>query len=101
MMKSGWVLIAFQNAFYQLLHSNTFEDGVIDTVLQGGDTDTNAAIAGALLGAVFGRDAIPADWKRLVLSCRSDSASGARRPRPWPFWPVDALNLAELLMLAG
>ena len=101
MTKSGWVLIAFQNAFYQLLHSNTLEAGIIDTVLQGGDTDTNAAIAGALLGALLGRDAVPPDWRRLILGCRSDSAAGAKRPRPWCFWPVDALNLAELLLLAG
>ena len=32
----------------------------MQTVMAGGDTDTNAAIAGALLGAVHGRDAIPA-----------------------------------------
>ena len=28
----------------------------------GGDTDTNAAVAGALLGAAHGAAAIPADW---------------------------------------
>jgi ADP-ribosylglycohydrolase len=28
----------------------------------GGDTDTNAAVAGALLGALHGVDAIPSDW---------------------------------------
>jgi ADP-ribosylglycohydrolase/fructose-1,6-bisphosphatase/inositol monophosphatase family enzyme len=99
--KSGWILIAFQNAFYQLIHSNTFEDGIVDTVMQGGDTDTNAAIAGALLGAVFGREAVAADWRRLVLSCRPDTAARAQRPRPWCFWPVDLLNLAELLLLCG
>jgi hypothetical protein len=30
----------------------------VETVMRGGDTDTNAAICGALLGAVHGRDAI-------------------------------------------
>jgi len=99
--KEGWVLIAFQNAFFQLAHANTFEEGIVDTVMQGGDTDTNAAIAGALLGAVFGREAVPADWRRLVLSCRPDPAARAQHPRPWCFWPVDLLNLAELLLLCG
>ena len=28
----------------------------------GGDTDTNAAVAGALLGALHGVGAIPPDW---------------------------------------
>jgi ADP-ribosylglycohydrolase/fructose-1,6-bisphosphatase/inositol monophosphatase family enzyme len=95
----GWVLAAFQNALYQLLHSNSFEEALVDTVMQGEDSDTNAAIAGALLGAVYGREAIPAQWRSMVLSCRSSSAAGAKRLRPWAFWPVDLTNLAELLLL--
>jgi hypothetical protein len=94
------VLIAFQNAFYTLIHSNTFEDAIVETVLDGGDTDTNAPITGALFGSVFGREGIPARWRKMVLSCRPGSASGAVHPRPWCFWPVDLTNLAELLMLA-
>jgi ADP-ribosyl-[dinitrogen reductase] hydrolase len=31
-------------------------------VLEGGDTDTNAAVAGAALGARFGIEAIPERW---------------------------------------
>jgi ADP-ribosylglycohydrolase/fructose-1,6-bisphosphatase/inositol monophosphatase family enzyme len=56
----GWVLIALQNAFHELLHARTVEDGLARTILRGGDTDTNAAIAGALLGAVHGREGLPA-----------------------------------------
>ena len=33
----------------------------------GGDTDTYAAIAGGLLGAYYGYDAIPKDWRNSVL----------------------------------
>ena len=98
----GWVLIALQNAFYQLLHASSFEEGVVATVMAGGDTDTNAAIAGALLGAVHGRDAVPARWRRLVLTCRPITGlSGVHQPRPQPMWPVDAMELAELLLLRG
>jgi ADP-ribosyl-[dinitrogen reductase] hydrolase len=32
----------------------------------GNDTDTVAAIAGGLLGAVYGASAVPADWRRLL-----------------------------------
>ncbi|WP_371686012.1 ADP-ribosylglycohydrolase family protein [Olavius algarvensis spirochete endosymbiont] len=39
---------------YQLLHAPSLEAGVVDTIMRGGDTDTNAAICGALLGAVCG-----------------------------------------------
>ena len=42
----------------------------MDTVMRGGDTDTNAAIAGALLGAVYGRNALPRQWIEKILSCR-------------------------------
>jgi|GEM_PF-35686 len=99
--QQGWVLIALQNAFYQLLHAPTLEDGVVRTVMAGGDTDTNAAIAGALLGAVHGRDAIPPQWLRSILSCRPLPKSGTSHPRPVEFWPVDALRLAEKLLLLG
>lgn len=95
----GWVLVAFQNAFYQLINSNSLEDGIVDTVMQGGDSDTNAAIAGALLGAVHGREAIPHSWRSMVLSCRPDHPTGALKPRPWALWPVDLTNLSEQLLL--
>jgi len=98
----GWVLVAFQNAFYQLLHAPSLEEGVVRTVMAGGDTDTNAAVAGALLGAVHGREAIPAQWRRMVLTCRPIAGfSYVQRPRPPAFWPVDAMELAERLIEAG
>ena len=95
----GWVLIAFRNALWQLLHAESLERGVIDTVMRGGDTDTNAAIAGALLGAVYGRDGIPRQWEERLLNCRPEAGQpGVRRPRPEVFWPVDALELAGALI---
>jgi ADP-ribosylglycohydrolase/fructose-1,6-bisphosphatase/inositol monophosphatase family enzyme len=96
----GFVLIALQNAFYQLLHAPSLEDGVAATVRRGGDTDTNAAIAGALLGAVHGRDAVPLQWRQMVLSCRP-VASRAARPRPLPYWPTGVYEVAERLLVAG
>jgi ADP-ribosylglycohydrolase len=96
----GYVLIALQNAFYELLHAKSLEDGVVATVRRGGDTDTNGAIAGALLGAVHGREAVPAQWRLMILSCRPLPRS-SRRPRPREYWPVDTLELAERLLLAG
>ncbi len=100
--QQGWVLIAFRNALWQLLHAASMEAGVIDTVMQGGDTDTNAAICGALLGAVHGRDAVPAQWVDAVLACRPEAGrAGVQHPRPEVFWPVDALDLAAQLVDAG
>lgn len=96
----GFVLIALQNAFYELLHADSLEQGVVRTVRRGGDTDTNAAIAGALLGALHGRAAVPEQWRKMVLSCRAHPLR-ARRPRPIAYWPTDVLELAERLLLAG
>ncbi|MFO0846343.1 MAG: ADP-ribosylglycohydrolase family protein, partial [Gemmataceae bacterium] len=83
------------------LHAPSAEEGVVATVMAGGDTDTNAAIAGALLGAVHGRDAVPARWQRCVRSCRTFDGAPTRHPRGREYWPVDVLELAECLLLAG
>ena len=100
--QQGWVLIALRNAFWQLLHAPSLEAGVCDTVMRGGDTDTNAAIAGALLGAVHGVNAIPAQWRDTVLSCRPERGRpGVHRPRPKFCWPVDALLVARRLAELG
>jgi ADP-ribosylglycohydrolase/fructose-1,6-bisphosphatase/inositol monophosphatase family enzyme len=100
-VSQGWVKTALHNAFYRLLHAPSLEEGIIATVMAGGDTDTNGAIAGALLGAVHGRDAVPARWRRAVLTCRPLAAVGAKQARPPEFWPVDALILSEALLSLG
>ena len=98
----GHVPIALQNAFYQALYAPSPEEGVVATVMGGGDTDTNAAIAGALLGALHGIDAIPDQWREAVLSCRPLAGRpGVHRPRPAIYWPGDARALAEQLLHAG
>ena len=79
----GWVRIALYNAYYQLRHAVSLEEGVVDSVMSGGDTDTNAAIAGALLGAVYGELAVPRQWREAMLACRPESGRAGVR-RPWP-----------------
>lgn len=74
---------------------------LIGTAGVGGDTDTNAAICGALLGAAQGRNAILLRWRRAVLACRTPQATGIGQPRPTAYWPDDALALAEALLAAG
>ena len=97
----GWVLTAFQNAFHHLLRGTPVADALSVTVSRGGDTDTNAAICGALLGACQGREAIPRQWRNAVLSCRPVATSGIERPRPQEYWPDDALDLAEALLASS
>ncbi len=99
MTRMGWVLIAFQNSLWQLLHSKNTEEGIVDTLMRGGDTDTNAAIAGALLGAVNGVESIPQRWIKIIINCRPEAGKpGVNMPRPECFWPADAPGLAEKLL---
>lgn len=98
----GHVVIAFQNALFQVLHAESIEEGVADTVMGGGDTDTNAAIAGALLGAVYGASNIPEQWMNTVLKCEpSDQSKKVAHPRPVEYWPTQALSLADSLIQKG
>ena len=43
-----------------------FEEGLRYVVGLGGDADTNAAVAGGLLGAAHGADRIPASWRAVL-----------------------------------
>ncbi len=91
----GWVLTAFQNAFYWLAAGTPLEEAVVATVRCGGDTDTNAAIVGALLGAAQGEEALPVQWRDLIRHCRP--GRGTLKPRPEEYWPHDAEALAGAL----
>ncbi len=42
------------------MHVKSFEEGLLAIVNEGGDADTNGAIACAILGAKFGYNSIPA-----------------------------------------
>ena len=99
----GACATALQNAFFRLLHAPNLKDGVVATVRAGGDTDTTAAITGALMGSVYGRDAIPAQWRRMVVTCRplAPAEGIVHHPRPRCLWPVDVMALAERLLLTG
>lgn len=68
----GHVEIAFRNAFYHLRNGSSFERAILDTIRKGGDTDTNAAICGALMGSYYGIGSIPVKWLNPVYSCDPD-----------------------------
>lgn len=52
--------------FHAFLEADTFEQAVVNSVSEGGDTDTQAAVTGAFAGAFWGTDAIPQRWKEKV-----------------------------------
>lgn len=60
---SGYVLETFSIAIAALLDGRGFRDVVIDVARVGNDTDTNAAVAGGLVGARDGVEMIPREWR--------------------------------------
>jgi ADP-ribosyl-[dinitrogen reductase] hydrolase len=58
----GFVFYTAGLALRTAAEAPTFEDGLRSVVALGGDTDTNAAVTGALLGAVHGRAGLPDAW---------------------------------------
>lgn len=59
---SGYVVDSLEAALWCLLTTNSYKECVLKAVNLGEDTDTIAAIAGSLAGALYGIDAIPTNW---------------------------------------
>ncbi len=59
---SGHTYLCMQAALWCLDTEDSLEDALIRIVSAGGDTDTNGAVAGAVLGARYGVSAIPQRW---------------------------------------
>ena len=61
-LEQGYTLKTLSAALWSLWHCDTFKDGLLQVVNAGGDADTNAAVACAVLGAKFGFDSIPQEY---------------------------------------
>jgi len=64
--EAGYVVHCIEIAFWFVTHDRTLEDALLSLVQAGGDTDTNAAVAGALLGARYGESALPPRWMNQI-----------------------------------
>ena len=91
-IQAGFVRVAFRLAYWELFHAPSFEAALIDVVNRGGDSDTNAAITGALLGAYYGEEQIPERWRTAVIEALSLGRGG-------PFW--DLYHPRHLLGILG
>lgn len=58
----GYTLLTLSVALWAYWHANSFEEGLLAVVNAGGDADTNAAVACAILGAKFGYQSIPQEY---------------------------------------
>lgn len=58
----GYTLKAMQVGLWCLERGADFEETLVSVIQAGGDTDTNGAVAGAVLGALHGAGSIPPRW---------------------------------------
>ena len=58
----GYTLVTLSVALWTYWHTTSFVDGLLVVVNAGGDADTNAAVACAVLGAKYGYSSIPNEY---------------------------------------
>ena len=63
----GYTLRTLGAVLWAYWHATSYKEGILKIVLSGGDADTNVAVAGAILGAKFGINPIPEEWKSGLL----------------------------------
>lgn len=59
---SGYVIHTLEASVWCLLQTDNYKDAVLKAVNLGYDTDTTAAVTGALAGILYGEAAIPVSW---------------------------------------
>lgn len=83
---NGFVVAALQSAWRAIVSTSHLsgpahlEAALRQAVALGGDTDTVAAIAGALLGARYGASAVPFAWRRRLAGWPYDLTHGDLAP---------------------
>lgn len=93
------MLAALQNLLFQLLYAKSFDDALVDTLRQGGDTGTRATIVGAVFGALATVDGLSSSQLDTLAHCKpQEGVTGVDQPRPDMVWPGDCLQLAKQLV---
>uniref|UniRef100_K3WZ12 ADP-ribosylglycohydrolase n=1 Tax=Globisporangium ultimum (strain ATCC 200006 / CBS 805.95 / DAOM BR144) TaxID=431595 RepID=K3WZ12_GLOUD len=92
----GHVRWGFVLAIHFLRQNTSYEDAIRQTLLKGGDTDTNAAIVGGLIGALHGERSIPERMKAPVLGFDCTQPI-SRRKRPATYKSDQILALTQTL----
>lgn len=65
---SGYVINTLECALWCNLRSQCYEDAVISAVMLGEDTDTTAAVTGALAAVAYGIESIPETWINTIVN---------------------------------
>jgi len=79
---AGYVVHGVEIALWFAFHEPNLERGLIWLANAGGDTDTNAAVAGGLMGARDGVGAVPSRWMEAVPDHRRIGELATRLVRP-------------------
>jgi ADP-ribosylglycohydrolase len=58
-MEIGYTLKTMASGLWAFSNTTNFKDTIMQIILQGGDADTNASVAGAILGVKFGFSNLP------------------------------------------
>ena len=66
--ETGYVVHCVEIAFWSAVHHPSLEQALVFLAEAGGDTDTNAAVAGGLLGARDGVAGIPPRWLNQIVN---------------------------------
>jgi ADP-ribosyl-[dinitrogen reductase] hydrolase len=93
----GHVRWAFTLAIYFLRNNTPYEEAIKSTLMKGGDTDTNCAIVGGLLGALHGIENIPCYMKDPVLAFDGKNP-GSVNKRPSRFNASNVMPLTYYLL---
>jgi ADP-ribosylglycohydrolase len=72
----GFCLFTAAVALQAALRARPFEEAMLGVVALGGDTSGNAAVAGALLGAMDAAPALPAEWLQRLADREAIEAEG-------------------------
>ena len=64
---TGYVVDTLEAALWCVLTTGNYRDCVLKAVNLGDDTDTVAAVAGGLAGAIYGYEAIPKEWRDILI----------------------------------
>lgn len=64
--QTGSVVLSLRIALWASLTATSLMDGMLKVARVGGDTDTYGSIAGGILGAHYGYEAIPEEWRNVL-----------------------------------
>ncbi|AGE50346.1 ADP-ribosyl glycohydrolase [Acanthocystis turfacea Chlorella virus Canal-1] len=94
----GWSKIAWSYSFQMLRQRLSYKEAILSVLLQGGDTDTNAAIVGSMIGAAMGFKSLYKEAKTqidVLLKC--DPTIGDQ-PRPVDYAPNTIIQLVKEIL---